>query len=304
MTTHRAPHLTRAQADRAAGVLLATACGDALGAGYEFGPPLADDVTVGMVGGGPFGWAPGEWTDDTSMAIAIAEVAATGADLRTAARPGRDRPALGRMGPSGTRHREADPGRTVLSRPPPHRRCPVRSLRRIPQAHGSFGRQRIPDAHRARRPGLPARPGRACRGCPGCLEPHPLRPASRRRLRAVVPGDSPRGSARNLRRASPRHSIGFLPTGPRDGRSCSTRPKPSRRRTSTTTGGWSKPCRAPGQPSCTPPSPTTTPRTACSPPSTCNSPSRPQSAAATTPTPSPRSPVGCWAPAGEPPRSP
>ena len=35
-----------------------------------------------MVGGGSFGWQPGEWTDDTSMAIAIAEVAATGADLR------------------------------------------------------------------------------------------------------------------------------------------------------------------------------------------------------------------------------
>ena len=28
------------------------ACGDALGAGYEFGPPLGDDVPVGMVGGG------------------------------------------------------------------------------------------------------------------------------------------------------------------------------------------------------------------------------------------------------------
>jgi len=35
-----------------------------------------------MVGGGSFGWEPGEWTDDTSMAIAIAEVAATGVDLR------------------------------------------------------------------------------------------------------------------------------------------------------------------------------------------------------------------------------
>ena len=35
-----------------------------------------------MVGGGPFGWEPGEWTDDTSMAVAIAEIAATGADLR------------------------------------------------------------------------------------------------------------------------------------------------------------------------------------------------------------------------------
>ena len=34
--------LTTAQLDRACGVLLATAAGDALGAGYEFGPPLAD----------------------------------------------------------------------------------------------------------------------------------------------------------------------------------------------------------------------------------------------------------------------
>ncbi len=76
------PGLSSAQTDRAAGVLLAAACGDALGAGYEFGPPLPDDERVGMIGGGPFGWAPGEWTDDTSMAIPIARAAATGADLR------------------------------------------------------------------------------------------------------------------------------------------------------------------------------------------------------------------------------
>ena len=74
--------LTTAQLDRACGVLLGTAAGDALGAGYEFGPPRAPELEVGMVGGGSFGWEPGEWTDDTSMAIAIAEVAATGADLR------------------------------------------------------------------------------------------------------------------------------------------------------------------------------------------------------------------------------
>ncbi|MEO6886090.1 MAG: ADP-ribosylglycohydrolase family protein [Jatrophihabitantaceae bacterium] len=73
--------LTTAQTDRACGVLLATAAGDALGAGYEFGPPLSANTEVAMKGGGTFGWAPGEWTDDTSMAIAIAEVAATGADL-------------------------------------------------------------------------------------------------------------------------------------------------------------------------------------------------------------------------------
>ena len=74
--------LTTVQLDRACGVLLATAAGDALGAGYEFGPPLADGTPVSMTGGGTFGWAPGEWTDDTSMALAIAEVAASGTDLR------------------------------------------------------------------------------------------------------------------------------------------------------------------------------------------------------------------------------
>jgi ADP-ribosyl-[dinitrogen reductase] hydrolase len=35
-----------------------------------------------MAGGGSLGWEPRKWTDDTSMAIAIAEVAAHGADLR------------------------------------------------------------------------------------------------------------------------------------------------------------------------------------------------------------------------------
>jgi ADP-ribosyl-[dinitrogen reductase] hydrolase len=74
--------LTTAQLDRAIGVLLGTAAGDALGAAYEFGSPRGPELEVAMVGGGAFGWEPGEWTDDTSMAIAIAEVAATGADLR------------------------------------------------------------------------------------------------------------------------------------------------------------------------------------------------------------------------------
>ena len=71
-------------ADRAAGVLLATAAGDALGAGYEFTHP-APSTEIAMIGGGPFGFEPGEWTDDTSMAIAVARVTAAGVDLRTAA---------------------------------------------------------------------------------------------------------------------------------------------------------------------------------------------------------------------------
>ncbi|MGA5541256.1 ADP-ribosylglycohydrolase family protein [Mycobacterium sp. NPDC051198] len=66
--------------DRVEGVLLGTAAGDALGAPYEFQPARGPELPVEMVGGGP--WEPGEWTDDTSMAIAIAKVAATGADLR------------------------------------------------------------------------------------------------------------------------------------------------------------------------------------------------------------------------------
>ncbi|TFD51101.1 ADP-ribosylglycohydrolase family protein [Cryobacterium sp. Hh7] len=75
-------HLTAAQKDRAAGVLIGMACGDALGAGYEFGPPLSSGTAVGMTGGGGFNWAPGEWTDDTSMAVPLARAAAAGLDLR------------------------------------------------------------------------------------------------------------------------------------------------------------------------------------------------------------------------------
>jgi ADP-ribosyl-[dinitrogen reductase] hydrolase len=62
----------RPSTDRIAGTLLGLAAGDALGAGYEFGPPLPDDTPIAMVGGTTFGWEPGEWTDDTGMAVAIA----------------------------------------------------------------------------------------------------------------------------------------------------------------------------------------------------------------------------------------
>lgn len=71
-------HLTAEQRDRAVGAILGAAVGDALGAGYEFGPPLPDDAVVGMIGGGTFDWRPGEWTDDTSMGIPILEAVAVG----------------------------------------------------------------------------------------------------------------------------------------------------------------------------------------------------------------------------------
>jgi len=80
------PALSSASRDRAAGVLLAQACGDALGAPTEFqAQPLPSDHPIEMTGGGIFGWARGEWTDDTQMSIAILQAAesavADGVDL-------------------------------------------------------------------------------------------------------------------------------------------------------------------------------------------------------------------------------
>jgi ADP-ribosyl-[dinitrogen reductase] hydrolase len=66
--------------DRSEGVLLGTAAGDALGASFEFKPPVHATEKVFMRPSAI--WKAGEWTDDTSMAIAIAEVAARGEDLR------------------------------------------------------------------------------------------------------------------------------------------------------------------------------------------------------------------------------
>ena len=55
------------------GALLGLAAGDALGTTLEFRPPGTFEPIADMVGGGPFRLAPGEWTDDTSMALCLAE---------------------------------------------------------------------------------------------------------------------------------------------------------------------------------------------------------------------------------------
>lgn len=59
--------------DRFRGALLGLAVGDALGTTLEFKPPGTFAPISDMVGGGPFGLKPGEWTDDTSMALCLAE---------------------------------------------------------------------------------------------------------------------------------------------------------------------------------------------------------------------------------------
>ena len=79
--------LSASQLDRAEGVLPAQACGDALGVPWELGHRPADagcgaEPGDGFMQGGGLGpYAPGEWSDDTQMAVVIARVAATGADL-------------------------------------------------------------------------------------------------------------------------------------------------------------------------------------------------------------------------------
>ena len=58
--------------DKAKGALVGLAVGDAIGTTLEFLPRDKAFVTD-MVGGGPFCLKPGEWTDDTSMALCLAE---------------------------------------------------------------------------------------------------------------------------------------------------------------------------------------------------------------------------------------
>ena len=68
--------------DRARGTLIGLAIGDALGAAVEFRPLGSFRPVTGYRDGGPHGLAPGEWTDDTSMALALADsIASAGWDL-------------------------------------------------------------------------------------------------------------------------------------------------------------------------------------------------------------------------------
>ncbi len=58
--------------ERYRGCLLGLACGDAVGTTVEFRTRGSFEPVTDMAGGGPFGLVPGEWTDDTSMALCLA----------------------------------------------------------------------------------------------------------------------------------------------------------------------------------------------------------------------------------------
>lgn len=63
--------------ERCRGTLIGLAVGDALGAAVEFRSPGSFAPVTGYRDGGPHGLNAGEWTDDTSMALALADSIAT-----------------------------------------------------------------------------------------------------------------------------------------------------------------------------------------------------------------------------------
>ncbi|MBD9608245.1 ADP-ribosyl-[dinitrogen reductase] hydrolase [Pseudomonas sp. PvR086] len=59
--------------ERYRATLFGLACADAIGTSVEFQPRGSFEPLTDMVGGGPFNLKPGQWTDDTSMALCLAE---------------------------------------------------------------------------------------------------------------------------------------------------------------------------------------------------------------------------------------
>jgi len=60
-------------ADKYRGAFLGLAVGDAFGTTLEFSARKSTETHTEMSGGGPFNLKPGQWTDDTSMALCLAE---------------------------------------------------------------------------------------------------------------------------------------------------------------------------------------------------------------------------------------
>lgn len=74
------------QKDRFNGCFIGLAAGDALGTTVEFSSPGAFEPVTDIVGGGVFGLEAGQWTDDTSMALCLAESLVRKADFDPADR--------------------------------------------------------------------------------------------------------------------------------------------------------------------------------------------------------------------------
>ena len=66
-------HSIEATRDRAIGALIGLAVGDAVGTTLEFKRRDSYEPLRDMIGGGPFRLKAGEWTDDTSMALCLAD---------------------------------------------------------------------------------------------------------------------------------------------------------------------------------------------------------------------------------------
>src|SRR5699024_11762924 len=84
IVTHAGP-FAPAQHHRATGTAGAASAGASLGAPYEFQPPVPASEDIDMIVVGVLDWQPGEWTDDTAMAIVVLEAslaASDGHDLR------------------------------------------------------------------------------------------------------------------------------------------------------------------------------------------------------------------------------
>ena len=67
--------------DRGMGAILGLAIGDAVGTTLEFSRRDSHPRLTDMVGGGPFALEPGQWTDDTAMALALADSLLRDAEL-------------------------------------------------------------------------------------------------------------------------------------------------------------------------------------------------------------------------------
>jgi len=65
--------MTGTSANRYHGALLGLAAGDALGTTLEFTSKASVRPIDDRVAGGPFRLKPGQWTDDTSMTMCLAE---------------------------------------------------------------------------------------------------------------------------------------------------------------------------------------------------------------------------------------